>query len=140
MSGDSLRSYATLADLRQLGINPSALAGIPDEDLERAIQAASATVDSYLATRYTRPILAWGDDVREKTAALAAWLVMSRRRGFNPEAGSDVALRTNHDDAMRWLKDVARYDAEPVGIVDSAPAGDEGSAYVFTEPSRRWTR
>jgi phage gp36-like protein len=131
--------FASVVDLRTVGINGAALAGIPDADLLRALETASSRASGYLGARYRMPLVRWGDDLREVVCALAAWRILSARRGFNPEAGSDVAIRQNFEDAVRWLTAVARNDIEPQDIVDSSPPDeDEGGAYVVTERRRGW--
>jgi phage gp36-like protein len=129
--------YATVAELKQLGINAAAFAGIGDSDLLKAISAASARAEGYLRKRYRLPLHEWNDNLTEAVCALAAWRILSARRGFNPKSGSDAAIRTNYEDAIAWLRSVADETLDPPDVKDSTPVEDVG-AYVVSEPRREW--
>jgi len=133
LTGTASRPYANLEDLVQLGINAAALTGISDERRMRALETACTRANDLLAdARYTLPLTTWGDSLRNDVAALASWELMSSR-GFNPEAGSDLAVRKRYDDAMAALKRGSYSD-----IVDSTPTVDEGETYVTCGTPRRW--
>ena len=68
---------------------------------------------------------------------MAAWGLLARR-GFNPEAGADIAVRRNYEDAVGWLRDVARGHLEPDGLVDASPAELEELPEIRSEPRRQW--
>jgi phage gp36-like protein len=129
--------YATLDEFQALGLPPGALVGLAEADILRALRAASARATSYLGQRYRLPLVAWGDDLRIAVAWMAAWALLSRR-GFNPEAGADVAVRKNYEDAVGWLRDVARGGLDPTDVEDSSPAVLEDAAVVLTEDRRGW--
>ncbi len=136
--------YATVAELKQLGLAASALTGIPEEDLLKALSAASAKADSYLARRFVVPLPAWGDDLREAVSALAAWRILSARRGFNPDNPGDAVIRTNYLDALAWLEAVSKAQVAPImpspggGTTTPGAFGSDGEAFVVTESRRGW--
>lgn len=128
-------AYATRADLTRLSLPAAALAGVPEADQDAALEAASDLADSYLAARYTLPLVSWQDDLRRAVCAIAAYDLMVRR-GFSPQ-GADEQLRLRYEDALRWLDLVARGLVSPA-IEDSAP-GDDGAGPVgYTRPKRGW--
>lgn len=127
--------YATLEDLTRLGLPERALAGIPQEALEAALEGASRLADSYLQARYRLPLSAWGADLRRAVAILAAYDILSVR-GFAPE-GPDEHLRLRAEDAIRWLEGVAKGLITPVGIEDATPDTLDTGVAVFTSP-KRW--
>lgn len=142
VTGEGLKPYATLEQFKRWH-GTGAFGGVPDEDLEAALAAASAEADGELANRFTRPIVGWGEDLSKKVCAIGMWLVLSERVGFNPEAGSDVAVKTNADEARRWLVRVGSNAVQPIGLVDSAVEEETAQqeaqeAYVVTEPRRGW--
>jgi phage gp36-like protein len=145
-----MQMLATPTDLAQLGVNAAALKGIAEPDLLKALSAASARALGYLRRQYFVPLTAWGDDLRQAVCAIAAWLVVSARRGFNPELGGDQALRTNYEDAVAWLRAVAAGEIAPEGLTPRPPGDSgepsgggvivisDGEAAVVTEPRRGW--
>lgn len=137
VSGMTRKPYATIADLRALGLSGNVLSQTSEENIEAALWAASCEADGMLAMRYTRPITQWGADVRLAVCKLAAWHVLSAR-GFNPESPSDASVRRNRDDAFAWLSGVAKNEWEATGVVDATPDADGAECAVVTERSRRW--
>jgi phage gp36-like protein len=137
LGGWTRRPYATLADLRAMGLSGNVLASTSEENVEAALWAASCEADGMLAMRYKRPITAWGSDVRLAVCKLAAWHILSAR-GFNPESPSDASVRRNRDDAFAWLSGVAKNEWEATGVVDATPDEDGADCAVVTERSRRW--
>lgn len=101
-------AYATIADLRALGVRPDALNGLTEADKTASIDAASAEADSYLRMRFALPL---GDPLPEELVArvvdIATYRLL-RRRGFNPDNPSDSLVVKGYDDAIAWLKMVAK--------------------------------
>lgn len=137
IGGTKRKAYCTVARMKELASSGTAFTSTPDEKLDSAIYSASVELDSHFAARYTLPITAWGGDVELKVAEMAAWYAL-KARGFNPEAGSDIAIRDGYRNAVDWCERVATNKVQPVGIVDSTPDEDEAEAYVETDAPRGW--
>lgn len=133
--------YATTTDLTRLGLPSTALSGVAAEAQEDALDAASSLADGYLSSRFGLPLSAWGDDLRGCVCKLAAYDLMVTR-GYSPEAGRDDQLRLRHEDAMRWLRDVASGIVAIQGVTDSTPTDttDNSGSRMVTNVSRRWVR
>lgn len=129
--------YATTTDLANLGLPSALLTGIPGAQQSAALASASATIDSFLASRFVLPLKTYGQDLTRVACELAAWSILSTR-GFNPDHGADVAVRQRYEDAMRWLRDVADERATPGGIVDGSSTGATVGPKVFTATARGW--
>lgn len=133
--------YASTTDLARLGLPSGALTNVPTATQEEALDAASAVADGYLRTRgYALPLTAWSDDLRAQVARLAAYDLMVTR-GFNPNAGNDETLRLRHEDALRWLRDVASGTVTP-DLTDSTPSVAEEieQTCLVSNARRNWTR
>lgn len=124
--------YATLADLESVGLPPLALQGRSEAQKTQALIDASAVVDSYLSTRFTLPLSAFGRDIVRATLAIAGYDLMFNR-GFQPGADDSNGLKTRYDDAVKWLRDVAGGKATPSGA-DTVPASgfDATAPKTFT--------
>ena len=133
-----MTAYATSTDLARFGVGALATAGMASGDLDAAMLAAAAVAESYLAVAYTLPLTSWGDDLRRAVCMIAAWDILGGNRGFNPEQGSDTAVRLRYEDAIRWLERVASGAVVPVGIVDSTPTENEGAGYFHSDAKRGW--
>lgn len=133
--------YATTTDLTRLGLPSTALSGVAAEAQEDALDAASSLADGYLSSRFGLPLSAWGDDLRGCVSRLAAYDLMVTR-GYSPEAGRDDQLRLRHEDAMRWLRDVASGIVAIQGVTDATPTDttDNSGSRMITNTPRRWSR
>ena len=84
--------------------------------------AASAVADSYLASRgYALPLSAWGSDLTAAVCRIAAWSILVNHRGVNPDDPAHAAVRLGQQDAMAWLRDVARGTAN-ADVQTTSPA------------------
>jgi phage gp36-like protein len=127
--------YAETPDLAQLGLPASVLSGFTPADQNAALEAASSLADSYLAARYTLPIISWGSALTRAVAVIAAYDLMSRR-GYDPNRPGDENLRLRYEDALRWLQDVAAGRVDPQ-VQDSSPTISDTGLHAHTTP-RRW--
>lgn len=109
-------AYATRTDLTRFGLPSGALTGIADATQDAALEAASDVADSYMRSRYTLPLTGYGDDLKRAVCAIAAWDLLSTR-GYDPNRGSDEAVRMRADDAKGWLKDISAGKAAVSGGV-----------------------
>lgn len=131
-------AYATLTDLERFGFASPALASLDDATRTAALDARSSYANGFLAKRFVLPLAAWGDDLRQSIAHMAAWDLLCRR-GFDPNSSHDNAVRMRFEDADRWCHDVARGVVEPQGIVDATPDATESPSVVVTSrPRRGW--
>ncbi len=133
-----MSQYATTTDLTNYGLNAISVANIDPAVLTAQLVAASAMVDSFLNGRYNLPLLSWDASVTINTCYIAAWLVLSKSRGFNPDNPSDVTVRQSYEDAIAWCNGVQRQAIHPT--VTQTPIA--GPSYqlpqVSTLPPRGW--
>lgn len=130
--------YATIDQLRQFGSAGATLAALPATDVNAALAAASSTADSYLRQRFTLPLTAWGDELTRAVCSLVAYDLLSNR-GYDPGAGDNDNIRLRYDDALAWLKDVAKGTLSPE-VTDSAepPGIEDDGPVVYTNQRRGW--
>lgn len=126
--------YATIDDLNTYGLPAKVLASVSAADKTAALTAASAVVDSYIGSRVTLPLSAWGVDITEVTAKIAAYTLLNRR-GWQPGVGDSDQFRRGYDDAVHWLRDVSKGIASPYGTTQAATATtadatDQSAAFV----------
>lgn len=132
-----MSQYATIANLATV-MTAKELTGISSDNQTTALQRASAKADGYLVTKYRMPITAYGDDLTRCVCDIAAYDLLSAK-ALNPQAGP-WNVRTRYDDAISWLKDIARGIVTPSGITDSSstsqPRGNQPR--VRTSDTRGW--
>lgn len=128
--------YASLEDLDAYGMPGAALAKLAPSKRAEAIAAASTKAEGKLALRYDLPLVTWGVDLTEAVSKIASYDLLSVR-GFNPD-GSDENVRTRHNDAWKWLTEVADGKCEPIGVVDTSPEVEDDGVVVVTHAPRGW--
>lgn len=114
---DGRNLYASPEDLATLALSPRALEGVSEADQLLAIAAASSYADGYLRARYRMPLVSWGQDLTLCVAQLAAYSVMNAR-GYDPSSPHDQLIVKQYDDAVAWLRDVAKGLVTPGGGPD----------------------
>jgi phage gp36-like protein len=137
-----MAEYCAPADLGIYGVNAEAISDLSvEEKVLPAIVVASAEIDSYLrgSGRYTLPLTAVGDDVKDAAAVLAAWRVLQVRGlkpGENPE---DNALMVEVNRVRKWLAQIASGSVSP-NVTDSTPSptaeGWEGVGQITSNEQR----
>jgi phage gp36-like protein len=120
-----MSQYATIAQLFQFGMPGTARATLTDTDLNAGLVAASAEADGYLRGRYAYPLLAYGEQLPMYVCWLAAYLILSGARGYNPAAGADSNLRDRYDDARGWFEGVQAKRIHP----DITPSDGQSPRY-----------
>lgn len=125
-----MTSYATAADLANIGIVNAAITQFTTAQQQQMIDAVSVEFDGCLAAQYKLPLIAWTSDLRRHVCGVSAYRLMAMR-GFNPEDG-DTIFRQLNDDAWQWAKDIARGVITPPGIVDSAAPVRVGAPAILT--------
>jgi phage gp36-like protein len=119
--------YATKQDIINTGLPAAALENVTDSSITEALVNASSVADSYLASTYTLPFNTINGALTQRTAEIAAWLIVATR-GFNPSDPRDTVIRMRYDDAIKFFDRVSARRATLVGVVDSAsPANSNPS-------------
>lgn len=77
----------------------SELEGAATGRITQALASATATADSYLATRYATPVESVGDVLRRAVLDIARFSLWDNR--------APDEVRTRYEDALRWLRDVS---------------------------------
>lgn len=138
----ALDHYCSVRDLERFGVNRKALEDVQQKDGQAPpIESAGDFMDGYLGKQFTLPLLAFGDDLRECCAVIAAWRVL-RTRGLKPgENPEDNALYLEYKEKIRWLEQIAAGKVTPV-VTPSPTAGaagvTPGAPLVLSNVSRGW--
>lgn len=130
--------YATQTDLTNYGLNAISVANISGTVLDAQLAAASAMMDSYLAGRYNLPLLSWDASLTINCCYIAAWLVLSKSRGFNPDNPGDVTVRQSYEDAIAWCNGVQRQAIHPTVTQTPIASPRFQLPQVSTLPPRGW--
>lgn len=128
-------AHITSTELGQLSALPDdVIAEIAGPTVTEALEAATSTVNGYLAPRGYTPLTVVPRDVKQATADIAAYRLASRR-GYSPR-GANTDLRQRFDDAMAWLRDVADGAVSlDTTVVQPSPTV---TARVITAEPRGW--
>ncbi len=106
--------------------------GDPDLDtLCKALVKASSEIDSYLSIQYTLPLATVPEVIVQACIDMAIY-----RTSADAGTGTEEK-RKRYDDAIRWLKDIARGIAGIIIVGDAAPATQSPE---FTGPVRLFSR
>jgi phage gp36-like protein len=131
---DLTSAYATLDNLYVFGLPARAM---PNGELNEQAQflvAASRVADTHLRDRYQLPIACPCDpSLMMWVCQIAAYMIVAGPRGFNPNSGSDVAIRMNYDDAIKSLVRVAN-GQQQLCVRQAVPTSEQPQ--VGTNPSR----
>jgi phage gp36-like protein len=110
---------------------------IDDAVLDGAIARAEGTFASYAAAKYDLPIdLDDYPDVAGTVRGVLVALVTYYLNAPPRRQGNLDAIRTQYDDAMRWLRDLAKGDVT-LGSVPAPPASGESGHVVSGGQPRR---
>ena len=127
--------YALPADLARY-VPSSAIASIPLQEQQDALDAASSEFNGALGNQYTLPLIApFPPDLVRHVCSYAIWALLSKR-GFNPEKGANATFVTNYQAASSWMLRVGRREIQPDGIQDSSPQVARGGPRVYSKPPR----
>jgi phage gp36-like protein len=131
-------AYITQTELGQLSALPTAILDELDATepgtIDAALDAATGTVNGYLASRYDLPLSSVGEDVKQACADVAAYRLASRHGYANEGANAD--LRQRYDDAIAWLRDVAKGLVTP-DVTTTAPE-PTALARIVGQTARGW--
>lgn len=114
-----MSQYATIDQLFSYGMPREARSYLTDDVLNDGLVAASAVADSYLGGRYVLPLVTTGDEIPMYVCWIAAFIILSGPRGYNPAAGADPMIEGKHDKAVEWFKGVQAKNTHPTGLTPS---------------------
>lgn len=136
-------SYCTVQDMKDYGLPAdgwaagSALEELTDEQIQGFLDMAQGKIDSYLAARYSLPLVSPFPDVLRRCNIDLARCDIFLYRGFNPEV-YDSTYKEKCQAWMDWLQEVADGTAHVPGIEDQTPDVNEGAPRVITQDLRGW--
>jgi phage gp36-like protein len=133
-------TYATLQTLvDQVGIDELTRSSDRDGDgvadvgvIDRALEDAAAEIDSYVGVKYKLPLNPVPAVVITHSGSIALYRMSLETATWTEEK------RRRYDDALRWLRDVAKGLASLDGEVAAQPKSSGGIRY-FTE-AREYSR
>lgn len=140
VAGDSLTCYAVPDDVGNVEVREAA------DDSERANATAEKFIerttyaDGYLRAsgKLTLPLTAWGRDLRGAVGKLATWDVLTDVVGMNPEDAANSNWMSRRDEALDWLRGVARSSIVLEDTTDTTPTVEESPVVVYTNARRGW--
>lgn len=130
-------TYCDPTDIVKYAVPEHGIAELSASTRADACIAATDVADGFIGGAYTLPLTAWGEDLRQQTAYLAAAQLFSAR-GVDT-AGPDKTVLDNRDMALKWLGRLADGRLSPPGLIDSTPETNEGGSFVYQgKPRRGW--
>lgn len=105
-------TYASIDDLYRFGLQPLAVQNVPMANLIAELEAASRYADSKMRARYSLPLLAWDTTITMHVCRIAAYNILVTR-GYNPEAGADIAITQRHQESLEFFDGVERQRTHP---------------------------
>lgn len=134
IAGTAHTLYAEREDLQRGELPAKATTSIDDAVIVEALVDASNDAEDALAASNALPLTAWPSSLSRRCAAIASYQIM-KNRGFKPDGFDDLIVKA-HDDAQKWLKDVAAGRIRPPGL---APATELGPKTSSGNPRRPTT-
>lgn len=124
-------SRATIAQLRQLGLDSYALEQMVDADLQVCLDAAADKIDGIIGTQFPPPILApYPMDLIECECVEASWTALNVR-GYRPASNGDDSIKRRYDEWMSvesgWIGKVNRGEYVPK-IISADASSDSGAS------------
>lgn len=133
-----MSTYGDVAGLNAYGVKPAAYpADITDPVKLDHLTKASSIADSYIRKRYGLPLSSYGADLSAAVYAIATFTLL-RRRGFDPTNPADQLVVKGNDDAIAWLRDVAKGLAELADVVDATPGEPEAAPLFECDEQVDW--
>ena len=128
-------AYASIDDLKAVGLRGKALEGIDPLYLVQQLANASGVVDTYLPSHYNTPLpLPAHPSIVEATVAIAAYRILNWR-GYRPGSHDDE-VRARYQDAMAWLEMLSKGSVS-LSAGSDGTLGGEGAPRVTTGGSAR---
>ncbi len=128
-----MSSYATPTDLANLALPAGSLPAFVTTPIQQNhLDAASGIVDSFLGAKVRLPLVGTPPlEIKLRVCQLAAFTLLLLR-GYNPDVAVDEQVYRMYEDAMNWLKAIARGEVNPV-VTDSGTPGVQGGGGPFTQ-------
>lgn len=123
-----LNAYATLDDLKNIGISPGFFTGdlSPSTDaINQSLNNAKAYIDSIISVsdKITLPLAEpYDPNLVQSNAAIAMWNLLAVR-GYNPDNPTDAHIRIRWEDAVKWLDKIANGRAKLMQVTQNRPEG-----------------
>ncbi len=137
VAGEAHVVYADPTDITAFAVPEASIEEIGASQRVDALVAATEVADGFLNSSFELPISAWGSDLRQNVAILAA-ATLFRQRGADPQ-GPDVIVFDSESRAMKWFDRISNGRLKPPGIVDTTPDAFEGGGFVvMSKPKRGW--
>lgn len=95
-----------------------------------ALESASSEIDSYLSMRYTTPIAAPTRMVKQVCVDIAVYRLAYTAAALTEE------MRKRYEDAIAWLRSVAKGEATVIGAEPPASDGSDGGSAAVTGNKR----
>lgn len=131
------QAYITRDEFFAQTVPGDAFSKLSNALIDQAILWASSHADSYLRKRYTLPLVVFSEDLKSAVAGIVQWRLMSRN-GIRPGSGNEDISRLAFEDAIGWLKSIARGEVE-LDCQDSTPLVDEDGSLAESEEMQSFT-
>lgn len=123
-----------ISDVELAQISSDSGSVIDDNVINKAIVDADSIIDSYIAKKYTVPLVTVPARINQLSVTIALYLLFSRR---SSRQGMDATIEKNYDDAIRFLE-LAAKGTVTIGI-DPPPASSSDQSAEFKANDRRFT-
>jgi phage gp36-like protein len=134
ISGTAHTVFAEQADIEATELRAEAIANVPAASIANALIKGSCDAEDALAASNALPLTSWPPSLSERVAAIAAFHIM-KARGFRPQSFDELIVKA-HDDAQRWLKDVAAGRIRPPGLAPATELGPKTSSGDPCDPTK----
>jgi phage gp36-like protein len=129
-------AYATVAEFQLVGIPSAALANVDLSTIEAHLEDASDLIDTYLRSQHTLPLASpYPRSITNACITIASYTFLTWR-GHSP-IEYDEQYRARYDDALDWLRMLAKGEVSLSPAADATPTVNEGAARVQTGGSER---
>lgn len=117
----------------------SSFVDVDDSVIDWYLDASERRIASLIGSRGYAELTAADTDFTLAVFEIATWKLMVGVRGVNPADPAHLALKAGHDEAMSWVKSVAKGEANISGALparkrtgtasafSSAPTNDDGT-------------
>jgi len=130
-------SYATTAQLAQLGIRAEAITDILTATQQAVLDACTARVDDALEEGgvYTPPLTTWPMSVTLCVCKLSQYELIGAE-GYNPDTGTEKVLLERYKQAESCLQRL-RDGGALSGVIDSSTSDDDADGSAMTSDTAR---
>ena len=129
-------SYATVQQLKDLGLPADSISELDDVQIEEFLDAAAGVMDAFLASQYETPVRTSSSFLVRINVDLAACDILNWR-GYNPEDGDEV-YKERCDRWMKTLMEIRDGSLSVPNVEDVNGTVEIGAAKAYTKPRRGW--